>query len=88
MLGVQKKVWSRESRSWQSGGSRGGSGGGGVMWRGEERASTGWGAAAQVLGRHVVRGKAARGQRVRGTWPVKRRGRARAETEEERTRGR
>jgi hypothetical protein len=60
-----------------AGGSGGGSGDGGATWRG-------WGAAARVLGWHVARLRAARGRPVRGTWPAKRRGRARAETEEER----
>jgi hypothetical protein len=45
------------------GGVRGGSGGGGMMWRGEDRASAGWGMAARALGRHVAQRRAARGSR-------------------------
>jgi hypothetical protein len=52
-------------------GRRDGSGGGGVTWRSEERASAGWGAATRVLGRHVAQGKAARWQLVLGTWPAR-----------------
>jgi hypothetical protein len=43
------------------GGARGGSGGGGATWRGEERASRGREAAGAVQERHVARGIAARG---------------------------
>jgi hypothetical protein len=49
----------------------GGLGGGGATWRSAERASAGREAAAQVLGRHVARGKAAWRRRVRGTWPAR-----------------
>jgi hypothetical protein len=79
MLGVQKKAWSRGSRCWQAGGMRGGSGGDGATWKSEGRASAGWGAAAQVLGRHMARGKAARGQQVLGTWPARAAGSGREE---------
>jgi hypothetical protein len=44
---------------------------GGGTWRGEERASARWEAAAQGLGRHVARGKAARGRWVCSTWPAR-----------------
>jgi hypothetical protein len=53
------------------GGTRGGSGDGGATWRGEERANARWEAATQGLRRHVARGKAARGRRVRSTWPAR-----------------
>jgi hypothetical protein len=44
---------------------------GGVMWRGEERASGGRGSGRQGVGGHVAQLRAARGRRVRGTWPEK-----------------
>jgi hypothetical protein len=88
VLGVQKKAWSCGSRSWQAGGSRGVSGGRGATWRGEDRASARWEAAAQVLGWHVARGKAAWGRQVRGTWPARAAGVGRREIEEEGTQGR
>jgi hypothetical protein len=53
------------------GGARGGLGDSGATWRAEERASARWEAAAQGLGRHVARGKAARGRQVRNTWPAR-----------------
>jgi hypothetical protein len=53
------------------GGARGGSGDGGATWRGEERASARWEAAAHGLGRHVAQGKAAWGRWVRSTWPAR-----------------
>jgi hypothetical protein len=74
-------TWEQELAA---GGSRGGSGDGGATWRGRSRPARGQEAAARVLGRHVARLRAARGWPVRGTWPAKWRGRARAETEEER----
>jgi hypothetical protein len=55
-----------------------------AAWQGEEMASMGWGSAAQTLGRHVARGKAARRRRVRSTRPARVVGRRREETEEER----
>jgi hypothetical protein len=70
------------------GGSRGGSGGGGATWRGRSRPARGREAAARVLGRHVARLRAARGRRVHCTWPAKRRGVGRRETEEEGAGGR
>jgi hypothetical protein len=76
--GLEEGVVTREQEL-AAGGSRGGSGDGGATWRGRSRPARGREAAAQVLGRHVARGKAARGRRVRSTWPAKRRGRARAE---------
>jgi hypothetical protein len=51
--GPEEGVVTREQEL-QAGGSRGGSGGDGATWRGEERASARWEAAAQVLGRHVA----------------------------------
>jgi hypothetical protein len=42
-------------------GARGGSGGSGATWRGEEGASRGREAAGAVQERHVVEGRAARG---------------------------
>jgi hypothetical protein len=54
-----------------TGGVRGGSGGGGATWRGEDRASAGWGTAARALERHVAQRRARAGQQVRGTWPAK-----------------
>jgi hypothetical protein len=71
-----------------AGGTRGGSGGGGATLRGEEEPARAGQAAARTQGRHGARGKAARGRRVRGTWPAKRRGWARAKTEEPRAGGR
>jgi hypothetical protein len=37
-----------------TGGVHGGSGGGGATWRGDDRASAGWGMAARALGRHMA----------------------------------
>jgi hypothetical protein len=70
VLGVQKKAWLHGSRSWQAGGRRGGSGGGGARWRGRSRPAWAGEATARVLGRHVARLRAARGWPVRGTWPA------------------
>jgi hypothetical protein len=75
VLGVQKKAWLRGSRSWQAGGRRGGSGGGGATWRGRSRPARAGEAAARVLGRHVARLRAAQGRPVRGTWPARAAGR-------------
>jgi hypothetical protein len=61
----------------------GGSGGGGVTWSSEERASAGWGAAARVLGRHVAQREAARGQLVLGTWPARAAGHRREQKQRE-----
>jgi hypothetical protein len=71
MCSGSRRRHGHESRSGEHGGARGGSGDGGATWRGEERASARWEAAAQGLGRHVVRGKVARGRRLRSTWPVR-----------------
>jgi hypothetical protein len=84
VLGVQKKVWLRGSRSWQAGGRRGGSGGGGATWRGRSRLARAGEAAARVLGRLVARLRAARGRPVRGTWPARAAGRR---AEKQRSRG-
>jgi hypothetical protein len=46
-----------------AGGSRGGSGSGGVTWRGKSRPARVGEAAARALGRHVARFRAARGGR-------------------------
>jgi hypothetical protein len=54
-----------------AGGMRGGSGGGGAMWRGENKPARGRGAAARVLGWHVAQLRAARGRWVHGTWPAR-----------------
>jgi hypothetical protein len=81
--GPEEGVVTREQEL-AAGGSRGGSGGGSATWRGRSRPARGREATVRVLGRHVARLRAARGWRVRGTWPAKRRDRARAETEEER----
>jgi hypothetical protein len=58
--------------------------GGRAACQGEEKASVGWGSAAQTLGQHVARLRAVRGRPVRGTWPTKRRGVGRREREEKR----
>jgi hypothetical protein len=71
-----------ESCCWQAGGTRGGSGGG-VTWSSEERASAGWGAAARVLGRHMVRREVARGQLVLSTWPARAAGHGREQKQRE-----
>ncbi|PUZ39687.1 hypothetical protein GQ55_9G354000 [Panicum hallii var. hallii] len=71
-------MWVREGKRESAGSSRICSGS--KRRHGEERASAGWGAAAQVLGRHVARGKAARGQQELGTWPVRAVGSGREET--------
>jgi hypothetical protein len=47
-----------------------------------------WEAAAQVLGRHMERGKAARGRPVRGTWPARAAAVGRRENREPRAGGR
>jgi hypothetical protein len=79
VLGVQKKAWSCGSKCGHAGGMRGGSGSGGATWSGREGSSTGWGAAARVLGRHVAPRRATRGRLVLGTWPVKAAGSGREE---------
>jgi hypothetical protein len=53
-----------------------------VERRGEGQREVGSG--GEVLGRHVARGKAARGRPVRGTWPARAGGGGRAEKTEER----
>jgi hypothetical protein len=71
VLGVQKKAWLHWSRSWQAGGRRGGSGGGGATWRGRSTPARAGEAAARVLGLHVAWLRAARGRSVHGTWPAR-----------------
>jgi hypothetical protein len=56
-----------------AGGSRGGSGDGGAMWRGRSRPAQGREGGGQGVGGHVAQLRAARGQWVHGTWPAKRR---------------
>jgi hypothetical protein len=67
-----------------TGGTRGSSGGGGATWGGRSRPARGREGGGQGVGGHMARLRAVRGRPVRGTWPVKRRDRAQAETEEER----
>jgi hypothetical protein len=50
-----------------AGGTRGGSGGGGVTWRGKSRLAQGREGGGQGVGGHVAQLRAARGRRVRGT---------------------
>jgi hypothetical protein len=71
-----------------TGGTRGGSGGGGATWRGRERPARGREGGGQGAGVHVARPRAARGRPVRGTWPARVAGVGCRETEEEGTRGR
>jgi hypothetical protein len=79
---VQKKAQPRGSSCWQSAGGVAARGNGGATWRGREGSSTGWRAAAQVLGRHVAQREAARGQQVLGTWPARAAGVGRRENRE------
>jgi hypothetical protein len=65
-----------------AGSMRGGSGGGGVTWRGGNKPVRGRGATARVLGWHVAQLRAAWGRWVHGTWPARAAGRRREETEE------
>jgi hypothetical protein len=68
---VQKKAWPRGSSCWQPAGGVAARGDGDVTWRGREGSSTGWRAAARVLGRHVAQREEARGQQVLSTWPAR-----------------
>jgi hypothetical protein len=65
-----------------TGGTRGGSDGGGATWGGRSRPARGREGGGQGVGGHVARLRAAWGRPVRSTWPAKRRGRRKEETEE------
>jgi hypothetical protein len=60
------------ARAGDAGGTRGGSSGGGATWRGRSRPARGREGGGQGVGGYVAQLRAARGRRVRGTWPAKR----------------